>query len=121
MENLIQGLFVAAIGGLTYVAYKHPDGYSRMYWPLMGAVILSMTGILIWELGISAGLGALLPLLQDGKAEDALRATNAIKILSGWHFAAYFVLIVYLMFLSALPHILGNNKNPNKKNNKESD
>lgn len=31
MENLIYSLIVAAVSALTFLAYKHPSSYKKMY------------------------------------------------------------------------------------------
>ena len=30
IETIISGLALAVVSGLTFVAYKHPDGYKRI-------------------------------------------------------------------------------------------
>jgi hypothetical protein len=51
METFFSGLLVAALTGLTYVAYKHPKGYVRIQLALLVIGVIGFSVLGIWEFG----------------------------------------------------------------------
>ena len=112
MDKLVPGLFVAAISGITFIAYKHPTGYQRLFW-LLGIIfgIASVAGI-IWDTSSAATAFALRPFIPPANRAAALAALdNPIErtwaIWSGLTF-------LYLLFLLGLPRLLREQQPPNK-------
>jgi hypothetical protein len=116
-DRLIAALFAALLTGITFIAYKHPDGYKRMYWPLVIALwaVSALAGAFI--IGRSVGNGdATLEIL---KLNPNIRTPNMTipSPLSTLGIGMIPVIAYgYLLFLRFLPDIL---HSPEKKEGKQ--
>jgi len=55
MDTLLPALIVSAISALTFIAYKHPDGYARIHFTLrIGTACISVL-LFIFLMGYSIG------------------------------------------------------------------
>lgn len=108
MDKLIPGLVLAALSGLTFVAYKHPASYVYFQIPLMAVITLVYLGVLAWEQGINSAHGRLMRILKLEDWKESNEAIEKLKILNGSVILSYFGIMVYLLFLGYLPRLLGN-------------
>ena len=115
MDKLLPGLIVAAISGLTFLAYKHPQAYHKIHTWLMYTSYAFIATALIWDFSGSATIGAMLPFVGAGKIDDALKAASELRILNWGVWLGYSMFISYLLFLDNLPLILGNKKKATTK------
>jgi len=108
-DKLLSGIVVGALTGLTYLAYKHPEAYQkRIYWMIVGPLFLFMIAATIWSAGVLSAYAVLISLIVPDKLGAA---HEAIEILKPWpatwtHGVILVILVSYLGFLGALPHIL---------------
>ena len=51
---LRNALLVAGISAVTFVAYKHPEGYRRIYFGLLGLATLVFFSALSFDLGLNS-------------------------------------------------------------------
>ena len=54
MDTLIVSLILAAVSGLTFLAYKHPRAYERVSKFLVIVAFTIYMGIFLWDMGIHA-------------------------------------------------------------------
>ena len=106
LATVLAGLLLAAVSGITFIAYKHPEGYRRMHGPL---IILVAVLWVIWAtygMGHQQGFYEGLRQVRD-QNPDVLLETPNYEISSLWVFMLPSIPIIYFMFLGALPSILG--------------
>jgi len=113
-DILISAIIMAMISSLGFIAYKHPKGYARMYWPLSLTVL---GGFVLWgayQIGYTSGFSdssigylTLNPgvLLHDPKAHQV----------PFWAWMLPSLFMFYLVFLKNLSHILDLHSEDNKE------
>ena len=106
METLASGIVVITLSGLTFLAYKHPDAYQKMHDPLVISVYIVTIGGALWGAGALWGYITIVGFVQTGKLDEARESLNAI-VPPLWGIGVAVLVYFYLMFLSALPDILG--------------
>jgi len=57
VETFLGGLALAVLTGLTILAYRHPDGYKKVAWPLMWVSAVALVGTAIWNNAVTASQG----------------------------------------------------------------
>jgi hypothetical protein len=113
VETFVLSLVLAALSGLTFVAYKHPRGYRKMSKPLALSVSLLAIAVLSFTLGGTlAAIGTLKDHLDVFPDQTLKSEEYCINGLYDDRNLALVVLVVtaatlgYLYFLSCLPRIL---------------
>lgn len=114
-QTLIGGLAVAAISGLTAIAYRHPAGYRRIYVPLLCVLGGVWAVWFVYRLGFTLGFST--ATLETIK----LNATTVTKIPnqgspSFWFYIAPAILYAYLSILRLLPLVLRDEKSISERN-----
>ncbi len=122
IETLIISLVLAAISGLTFIAYKHPDGYKNLATPML------IVGLMIALVSVATKMGGLWWLIGNIAEELVKKPDQSLadveftirrlaeskddiqKIL-----AVALPTIAYLVFLWHLPNVLGVNKDNERK------
>lgn len=113
MESLVVSLAVAAATAITWLAYKHPEGYRLLFFALM-IIVAGFTGWVIAELTGGIWGVSFLKLMVDDHPEYSL-STVAKDIRGAYaHFGRFEILVMwdalvasYLVFLRYLPRMLG--------------
>jgi hypothetical protein len=106
LATLFGGLGVAAITGLTFLAYKHPSAYEKVFKGLEIVLGIIMLLIMFWSLAVSRAHLNLLPFIDQEKRAAADVAVQSIDLFSWKLFFAYFALYLYLLFLRFLRFLL---------------
>lgn len=113
MEAFFWSLLVAALSGLTWLAYQHPGSFkARIAMPLIKLTSLIILGIVSYSLGsMSTYTGELTSLVeQDNLNKEMVKfaakgVENAFRVqVTAWIVGIVF--IVYLLFLVYLPILL---------------
>ena len=108
MDKLIPALVVAALTGITVVAYQHPTAYNRIGIYLVLATGALQIGLSVWNLGLIAARMRLLPFIKDLAGtglDEADKALEPIRV-PGWVLASVLLAMLYLLFLAFLPILL---------------
>ena len=58
-EEFIGAISFGALSAITWLAYKHPKGYQRLYIPLAIMLFVPVIGYLCWVNGVRYGFSAL--------------------------------------------------------------
>jgi hypothetical protein len=104
-EGLLAALVVAAISGITFIAYKHPTGYKRLYIPLIVIVIVTQTLCVAFDLGKISGFSD--TLIQFYSRNPKLSFQSPERPPSPvWVYIAPPAIVIYLLFLNILPILL---------------
>lgn len=106
-ETVISGLILAAISGVTFLAYKHHSGYMKIYYFIhYGALLLMLLGF-VWNAGVDITWVELSEFIVRDNTIDAIQARDDIKISYIWLVAGGLGVVLYAFFLGHLPWILG--------------
>lgn len=121
-EGFLASLALAMISGLTFIAYRHPAGYRRLYLPIVYTVWAVWLGRLIYTLGETSGFYSALTQIHTLNPKQLIQ-TPSIEGDPWWVFLVPVVIVVYLGLLRSLPFILGEDTqsdSPEIKNEKQS-
>ena len=94
-----------AIGGITYLAYKHPKAYRRIFLILVLVSCVVLFGALVWNAGVNVTFMELLDTVRADSVLAAREKIRSMRIPSGYCFAGTGWLF-YLLFLKQLPELL---------------
>ena len=113
IETIFSSLLVAAVSGLTYIAYKHPEPFKKnIGMPLIGLVLTITLFIATYIFGVLSVIIEKLPeeiakLPGEKTLVTALAANLSTKFtLAQYAFGLALVVVIYLIFLISLPRIL---------------
>jgi hypothetical protein len=119
VSKAIIGLIVAAVGAVTFVAYRHPRAYPKLHAALSIILVSIVIGITIWNACVShvgvtvaqSGLGA-------GNAVALGNVINRAAAPFVWTVGCIAAL-VYFGILSTLPKWLLEEEFPHQEDNKK--
>lgn len=101
-ETIAGGVAVAAISGITYYAFKEPDGFGSLFNLLVGAAMLVATGVITWTAALKSAYKELVPVLNEEQTAAALEIFVGLSV-PGWWLGAWISLLAYLFFLAFFP------------------
>jgi hypothetical protein len=110
LETLITGLALAAVSCVTYLAYKHPSAYRKIYWPLTTLICVILLVNSIWTFGVQSAYTQLTPLIEVSKFPQMDEAMNRIMYRFWVVLAACTGATWYLVLLKYLPKLLEQEK-----------
>jgi hypothetical protein len=113
MDKVIPALVVGAISSLTFIAYKHPNAYRKMYILLGVCYIILCSFAAGWQLGSYDTVEAILGYIDPNKLKEAKAVANNYLI-QPWTIFASSGLILYFTLLLLLPILLEEDKPKNK-------
>ena len=96
MENLVSGLIVAAVGGLSFIAYRHPEEYMRVVWIVLALGAAMAFASIIYRSGLATGA-------RFASNQKALE--EVLDALTVWSWVGFGV-VAYAVGLEFLPKIL---------------
>ena len=114
IESLIVGLVLAGVSAVTFVAYKHPGGYARMYLWLNIATVSISWGLCFYNVldvvGSALVINHLVSVMPNSQlssiADQASKLRYSLKII-GWTLFVATIILGYFAFLKFLPLVLG--------------
>src|ERR1700730_636245 len=105
VATITGAISVAALSGLTFLAYRHQKAYQKLSLFLSGILILGLGVILSWNLSIQwAGIAVNQTAynLCPEKAYEIRKAIDAYTVPS-WLFVAIVAWSFYILFLLSFP------------------
>jgi hypothetical protein len=107
-SELFTGILLSIGGGLAYLAYKHPKGYSLLFSYLYFSGIGVYLILVFWNFATDRALISLLQILFEvDKYQEASEAIDKIQIPFKILNISYFIFMSYITFLQyALPKII---------------
>lgn len=106
---VISSLIVAFITGITFLAYKHPVAFKRLYFPIFVVLLVLGVGFGSWNAAISAALTALKEFIPSDQFQAATLKVHGMDAPT-WYLWAFMAATIYLGFLLWLPNILEEDK-----------
>ena len=104
LKTVVSGLAVAAVGAVTFVAYRHPSAYLKLNVGISTIVSAMVLGAMIWNLSNQTARS------EVAKARDLVEA----KSTPGWWIIVGVALMGYLVFLRSFPAWLLPEKPPER-------
>lgn len=105
-QTIVGTLICSAIGGITFIAYKHPRGYERMHAPLAWTVVGVLLLWITYSIGVTSGYHQAASKITENHP-DIFVGTKPVSYAFLWSLVVAVSAIFYLGFLRFLPHILG--------------
>jgi hypothetical protein len=104
-EGFLAALVLAGISAVTFIAYKHPSGYRRLYWPLFSAIMIPWILWTAFSIGQHFGFSDALIQLYSMNPDLAFHPPTQEPDPPWTHFVPA-VIVAYLFFLDRLPLLL---------------
>jgi hypothetical protein len=113
IETIVGGLVVALVSGLTFVAYKHPRGFRKLYVRINIAVTVFWLGAGTYYFGYVQGFTyANARVYELNRGSGSFPNTATLDMLPWWIFVLPLAIYGYLEFLRNLPSVF--NLDPDK-------
>jgi hypothetical protein len=87
----LTGLLVTALTGLTILAYKHPEGYKKLFLPMTIIMAIIVWSGVIWDVSVTATYSHLSAHIKEGQFGASWNAVADYRIMSNWQFWGLFI------------------------------
>ncbi len=107
-ETLLSGFLLSIFGGLVWFAYKHPKGYSRLWYPLFFLAVVLLVVVAAYQFGREWAMQDAMSAIESADVRNAVReALNRSDINMLWAIAGYGAFMVIHYFLGlVLPRLV---------------
>jgi hypothetical protein len=106
MAALITGLVLAALSGLTFLAYRHPRAFAPVGRLLTWVSVAIYMCLSMWDTGVTWAAIELRIYIDPSKMEAAQAAVEGLKVPALWLNVAFFGFLGYLVVLDLLPRLI---------------
>lgn len=106
MQTLIIGLLLASVSGVCFVAFKHPNGYAKLFPFLIAAATSILTGIAIWHAAVEISWIKLAPYIVKDSHAVAATGKARLTLPFAWVGLWYVAVVTYLWVNLRLPPFL---------------
>lgn len=106
MQTFIYGLLLAAVSATTVVAFKHPNGYSKLFPYLLGIATLLFAGISLWHVAVEVTWSNLVGFLTQQAIADAEMIKASLSFPYVWVAFWYSGVVAFLWVNLKLPPFL---------------
>lgn len=104
-QSLLSGLIVAAVTGLTIIAYRNPTAYRRMYPPLRYTLYAVLAAWFFYNIGLTTGYAeATIDVMKLNSPQ--IVKMPPMKTIPGLAYFGACAVLIYLELLQLLPFIL---------------
>ena len=100
-DELFVGLIVAALSGITFLAYRDPPVFEKVNRFIGGLIIAAVVGGAFWNQGIVKTLKTLMPYVAPEQGARAIDAAEEL-ILPSWYLLVALGMSVYCILLPVL-------------------
>lgn len=115
-DKWLGGLALAALSGLTFLAYKHPKAFEKLFKAIMLLIIVTFLMAISWNISSDVAIQTIIKLLPDDKHEEAFQLANSMTLHSWKFYVGYAVIYFYIIFLRFfLPDLLREDQPPKKQ------
>ena len=98
---LVAGLIVAAIAGITFIAFKDPPVYETVNRLIAVIIMAALIGGAFWNLGVQKTFKVLMPYVAPNQQARAFDAAEALQ-LPPWYLLVAVGISCYCVFLPVL-------------------
>lgn len=106
MQTLFVGLLLASVSGVCFVAFKHPNGFAKLFPYLIAATTSILIGIAIWHVAVEISWMQLAPYIVEGSHVSAEIGKAKLTLPFAWVGFWYVAIVAYLWVNLRLPPFL---------------
>ena len=106
MQTFIFGLLLACVSGVTVVAFKHPNGFARLFPYLFGIATAVFVGITIWHVAVDITWKSLAAYIVQEVLADARSTIGRLSVPYSWVVFWYLGVVAFLWVNLKLPPFL---------------
>ena len=106
MQTFIVGLLLACVSGVTVVAFKHPNGFARLFPYLLALSTVLFIGLTIWHLAIEITWSNMLQFILQETLPEAANVKQRLRPPYAWVALGYLGVIGFLWINLKLPPFL---------------
>jgi len=106
MQTFIFGLLLACVSGVTIVAFKHPNGYARLFPYLLAVATALLIGFTVWHIAVEVTWAKLLTYMAKDSLLEAEGAKRQLRVPYPWVALWYLGVVVFLWINLMLPPFL---------------
>ncbi len=119
MQTFIVGLLLACVSGVTLVAFKHPNGYAKLF-PYMCAVATALLiGVAVWHIAVEVTWTTLRQFMVEETLPSAATARGQLRPPYAWVGLWYLGMVAFLWVNLKLPLFLQDENEQRTPTNKE--
>lgn len=96
MQSLIVGLLLAGVSAISFVAFKYPNGYAKLFPYMIGLATALFVGVTVWQAAIEASWTSVNVFLTSEVQSDARIAKDRLSLP---YFSAAFTYLGVAAFL----------------------
>ena len=105
-QSLIVGLLLAGVSATSLVAFRHPNGYARLFpFLIVGATAL-FSGVVIWQLAVEAMWADMNAFLKPDYRQQAVTVKDELSPPFLWIAVSYVAVLVFFWINLKLPPFL---------------
>ena len=108
MQTFIFGLLLACVSGITVVAFKHPNGFARLFPFLLGTATIVFVGVTIWHVAVETTWKNLVVYIGQETLSDAETTKRRLSMSYMLAVIWYLGVIAFLWVNLKLPAFLQN-------------
>jgi len=79
MQTFIVGLLLACVSGVTLVAFKHPNGYAKLFPYMCAAATALLIGVTVWHIAVEVTWTTLRQYMVEETLPSAATATAQLR------------------------------------------
>lgn len=106
MQSFIVGLLLAAVSGITVLAFRHPRGFARLFPYLLAAVTIVFLGFTIWHIAVEMTWRTVDQYVGEDMIATAEGRKSELILPYGWIVLWYLALVGFLWIDLKLPPFL---------------
>lgn len=106
MQSFIVGLLLATVSGLTVVAFRHPNGFARLFPFLLAVITVFFLGQSIWHVAIDYSWTHIIEFVPEDILDQAAATKGQLRPPYIWVVISYLGAIAFLLINLKLPPFL---------------
>ena len=108
MQTFIVGLLLACVSGVTVVAFKHPNGFAKLFPYLFAVATVLLIGVTVWHVAVEITWTTLRQFMAEETLSEAANTTGKLRPPFAWVGLWYVGVVVFLWVNLKLPPFLQN-------------
>ncbi len=106
MQTFIFGLLLAGISGVTVVAFRHPNGFARLFPYVLAVVTVLFVAVTVWHIAVEFTWTKLLPYMVPERLAEAENSKGQLRLPYAWVALWYLGVVAFLWINLKLPPFL---------------
>ena len=106
MQTFIIGLLLACVSGVTLVAFKHPNGYAKLFPYMFAAATAVLIGVTVWHIAVEVTWTTLRQYMMEETLPEAATMTGQLRPPFAWVGLSYLGVVGFLWVNLQLPPFL---------------